>query len=133
MVSGCSKRPVANGFTLIELLVTLAIVALLLTLAMPRYFGGLQSAKEQVLRENLRTVRETIDKFYGSMGRYPSNLQELVDRRFLRTLPVDPVTERTDTWVLIAPPDAAAGETAVYDIRSGATGAASNGQAFGSW
>lgn len=133
MVSGCSKQRAANGFTLIELLVTLAIVALLLTLAMPRYFGGLQTAKEQVLRENLRTVRETIDKFYGSVGRYPSNLQELVDRRFLRTLPVDPVTERTDSWVLIAPPDAVAGENAVYDIRSGATGSASNGQAFGSW
>ena len=62
------------GFTLIELLVVLSIIALLLTLAVPRYFHSIEVSKEAVLRENLHLVRETIDKFYGDKGRYPDSL-----------------------------------------------------------
>jgi general secretion pathway protein G len=80
-----------RGFTLIELLVVLAIIAVMLTLAVPRYFSQLQTAKEVVLRDNLKTMRDVIDKFYGDTGRYPDSLDELVDKHYLRTLPADPV------------------------------------------
>lgn len=123
-----------SGFTLIELLVALAIVSLLLTLALPRYWSSVSFAREQVRRENLRVTRETIDKFYGATGRYPKSLQELVDRRFLRALPIDPVTGHNDTWVLVPPPEADADPTGaplVFDLRSGAAGAARDGQSFG--
>ena len=68
-----------RGFTLIEILVVLAIVALLLTISLPRYFQSVDVAKERVLMENLRTTRDSIDKFYGDTGRYPDSLEELID------------------------------------------------------
>jgi general secretion pathway protein G len=117
-----------RGFTLIELLVVLAIVALLLALALPRYFQGIDRSRETVLRENLRLVRSTIDAFYGDTGRYPESLGELVDKHYLRGLPLDPVTGRTDSWVIVAPADGSAGQ--VYDIKSSATGADSDGQPY---
>jgi general secretion pathway protein G len=116
-----------RGFTLIELLVVLAIVALLCTLASPRYFQSLGQSKEAVLIQNLQTTRETIDKFYADTGRYPESLDELVEKKYLRSLPVDPITEGT-TWLLIAPesPD----ENGVYDIQSGAQGNRRDGTPF---
>lgn len=120
-----------RGFTLIELLVVLAIVATLLLLVTPRYFGHLEATKETVLRDNLRTTREVIDKFYGDTGRYPDTLEELVEKKYLRALPVDPVTESTATWQTIAVPDGYKG--AVYDIKSGAPGAGRDGKAYAEW
>jgi len=117
------------GFTLIELLVVMAIVALLLTLAMPRYFRSIDTAKENVLRENLTTVRDAIDKHYSDTGRYPDALETLVQKRYLRALPVDPVTESTQTWVMVAPADPSKGS--VFNIRSGATGVSRAGVPYG--
>jgi general secretion pathway protein G len=118
-----------RGFTLIELLVVLAIIALLLTLAVPRYFHTLDGSKESILAENLHATRDAIDKFYGDTGRYPDTLQELVDRHYLRTLPVDPVTESSSTWIIVAPDEQFKG--GVYNIKSGAPGNNRNGVAFG--
>jgi len=123
-----SKR--ASGFTLIELLIVLAIIALMLTLAVPRYFQTIDASKETILAENLHATRDAIDKFYGDSGRYPETLAELVDRRYLRAMPVDPITESTTTWVIVPPDDQFKGN--VYDIKSGAPGNDRNGQAFGS-
>ena len=122
-----STKP-AQGFTLIELLVVLAIIALLATLALPRYFQKIETAKETILAENLRITRETIDKFYGDTGRYPESLQELVDRKYLKTVPVDPVTDSAATWVIIPPADPETGK--VYDLRSGAPGKRHDGKPF---
>ena len=113
------------AFTLIELLVVLAIVALMLTLAVPRYFQSIDASKEVILAENLRIMRETIDKYYGDTGRYPESLEELVEKKYLRALPVDPVTESSTTWILVPPDDPATGS--IYDIQSGAPGTARNG------
>jgi general secretion pathway protein G len=124
---GRRKKPA--GFTLIELLVVLGIIALLLTLAVPRYFQSIDHAKETVLTDNLMIVRETIDKFYGDTGRYPESLDELVEKKYLRTLPVDPVTESSTTWVIVPPEDATKGN--VYSIKSGATGNTSDGKPLG--
>ncbi|MFZ6778496.1 type II secretion system protein [Undibacterium sp. Ji83W] len=117
-----------SGFTLIELLVVLAIVALLSTLAMPRYYQSLDKGKEAVLVENLRTTRESIDKFYADTGRYPENLEELVERKYLKDLPIDPITESTTSWQIIAPADGAQGQ--VYNIQSGAQGQRADGTAY---
>ena len=120
-----------KGFTLIELLVVLAIVAMLLTLSVPRYFQSVDASREAVLRENLRAVRETLDKFKADTGRYPDTLDELVERKYLRAVPIDPLTESNATWVLIAPTDGSKGE--VYDVRSGAPGQGRDGRSFGEW
>ena len=124
-----SRRP--RGFTLIELLVVLAIVSTLLLLVTPRYLHRVDASKETVLRDNLRAVRDTLDKFYGDNGRYPENLDELVEKKYLRGLPVDPITESATTWEIVPVPDGYKG--AVYDIRSGATGMDRDGRKYAEW
>jgi general secretion pathway protein G len=123
-----SKR--RRGFTLIELLVVMAIIATLLSLALPRYFGSIDKSKEVTLMQSLSVMRDAIDKFYSDNGRYPDQVADLVERRYLRTVPVDPVTESTDTWVVIAPPANASLKGNVYDIRSGAQGKTRDGVEF---
>ena len=120
-----------RGFTLIELLVVITIIALLLSIAVPRYFGGVDRAKEVVLQEDLATMRDSIDKFYADTGKYPDTLADLVSRKYLRKLPVDPLTESAETWVVIPPDDSKKGS--VYDVKSGATGTARDGTAYSEW
>lgn len=119
------------GFTLIELLVVMTIIALLLTLAVPRYFGSLDKANEAVLKENLSTLREALDKFYGDTGNYPASLEELVTRKYLRKIPTDPITESSATWIIIPPEDPQKG--GVYDVKSGGSGTARDGTQFKDW
>ena len=120
-----------RGFTLIELLVVLAILALLLTLATPKYFSGVDRAKEAVLKQDLAATRETIDKFHGDQARYPGTLAELVERKYLRAIPVDPITESAATWIIVPPPGDLPG--GVYDLHSGAPGNAMDGTLYGDW
>lgn len=126
-MTGRSQR----AFTLIELLVVLTIMATLLSIVAPRYMESVDKAKEAALKTNLRLVREAIDKYKGDRQRYPDSLQQLVDERYLAALPIDPVTDRNDTWQVVFPPAPAA--SAVYDIRSGAPGTGRNGSAYGEW
>jgi general secretion pathway protein G len=116
----CESTNFRSGFTLIELLVVLAIIALLATLAVPRYFQHLDTAREAVLIQNLRMTRDMLDKFNGDRGRYPLSLNELVDKKYLKSVPFDPITESTTTWIIVPPEEATQG--AVQDIKSGATG-----------
>jgi general secretion pathway protein G len=118
----------SKGFTLIELLVVLAIIALLLTLAMPRYFSSLDRAKVDALRHDLATMREAIDKYYGDNGQYPDSLNQLVEKKYLRAIPPDPLTDSSETWVVEPPKE---GQGAVYDVRSGARGQTTDGKEYG--
>ncbi len=120
-----------GGFTLIELLVVMVLIGLLLSLSIPRYFGHIDKAKESVLRQDLAQMRDAIDKYSGDHGRYPASLDEIVSLKYLRKIPVDPITERADSWVVIAPEQKESG--AVFDIRSGATGRALDGSDYASW
>lgn len=116
------------GFTLIELLVVLSIVAMLLSLALPRYIHSIDTSKEAILIENLHQTREIIEKFKSDTGRYPDSLEELVTKKYLRAVPVDPITESDNTW-RIAPPE---GENIgqVFDIHSGAEGKTRAGKPY---
>lgn len=117
-----------RGFTLIELLVVLAIVATLLALSMPRYAQSLDVAKEKVLVENLRTTRAAIDKFYADTTRYPESLDELVERRYIRALPIDPILDSDRAWSIVPPPTDRKGQ--VGDLRSTAEGQTVDGKPF---
>ena len=120
-----------RGFTLIELLVVLGIVALLLTLAVPRFFPSVDNAKETILADNLRNTRAVIDQFYADTGKYPDSLDQLVERKYLRNVPVDPITESSTSWVLV-PPDET-GKGAIYSIKSGAPGSDRSGKPYSDW
>ena len=119
-----------TGFTLIELMVVLALVALLASIAAPRYFHSVDRAKEAVLRDSLRTMRGAIDQYYADHARYPDSLEALATRRYLRAVPLDPLTGRSDTWVVRTPPADADVQEGVYDVGSGAPGAASDGTPY---
>ncbi len=125
-----TRRP-GTGFTLIELLVVLAIIATLLTIAVPRYLGSMEKSKEAVLKEDLYQLRDAIGKYYGDRGKYPESLEALAAERYLRKVPVDPVTESNISWLTVPPADPEKG--AVYDVRSGAPGRASDGSAYVDW
>jgi general secretion pathway protein G len=128
MVSRRFFRSANGGFTLIELLVVLMIVALLLTLALPRYFGSIDRSKEAVLRENLMQMRDAISRYYADKGKYPESLDSLATEKYLRNVPLDPVTESDKTWVIVQPDDPQKG--GVYDVKSGAPGKMKDGREF---
>jgi general secretion pathway protein G len=109
-----------KGFTLIELLVVMAIVALLMTIALPRYWGVLDKSKTVVLQENLKVLRLSLDRFYADQGHYPDTLEELVEQKYLREVPLDPLTESHQTWVLL--PSSNPEIQGVADVKSGAVG-----------
>ena len=120
------------GFTLIEILVVLSIIATLLTLVAPRYFQTLDRSRETVLRHDLNVMRDAIDKYYSDTGVYPDTLENLVERRYLREVPTDPITGSWETWLLIPPADPQAGGN-VYDIRSGSPDVAEDGSYYADW
>ncbi len=124
-----------SGFTVIELLVVLAALALLLSIAAPRYMQHLDTARETTLKQDLHELRDAIDKFYSDQARYPNDLDELVVKRYLRSVPLDPITQRSDTWIIV-PPAQAGGTTpsgAVFDVHSGAKGNALDGKPYATW
>ncbi len=121
----------SRGFTLVELLVVMAIIALLLMIAAPRYSGGVQRSKEAVLKENLAITRDALEQFYADTGRYPADLQELVARKYLRKLPYDPMTDRDDAWIVVPPANSNVG--GVYDLHSGSRETGKDGTPYYQW
>lgn len=120
-----------RGFTMIELLVTLAIVAMILTLAVPRYFGNVDRTKEEVLKEDLFILRDAIDKYYADKNLYPKELKDLVTEKYLRGIPVDPFTQSAVSWVAVPPDDPSLG--AVANVHSAAPNTARDGTWLKDW
>ena len=108
----------------------MAIVSLLLALAVPRYFRSVDRSKEVVLKQNLVATRDAIDKFYGDTGRYPADLPELVSKKYLRQLPMDPIVESDEKWLVVPP---TVGNGGVYDIHSSAEGAGTDNRPYSDW
>jgi general secretion pathway protein G len=118
----------ARGFTLIELLVVMAIIATLLTIALPRYFRSLEQAREATLRQDLSVMRDSIDKYFGDLGRYPEKLTDLVQNQYLRAVPVDPFTRTAASWVAVPSEDAEL--SGLRDVQSGAEGVSLGGMPY---
>ena len=120
-----------RGFTLLELLTVMAIIATLLTIAVPRYFRSVQRSREAVLKQDLAALRESIDKFYGDTGKYPPALAVLVEKRYLRSIPVDPIARAADKWIVVNSDDP--DDTGIKDVKSGAEGVAEDGVPYVQW
>jgi len=123
------SRP--RGFTLVELLVVMVVIGMLLTIAVPRYFKSLERSREAVLRQDITSLRESIDRFYGDTGKYPETLEVLVEKHYLRSIPVDPISRASDSWVVEHAQDPE--DTGIKDVHSGAQGNDSQGQPYASW
>ena len=122
----------ARGFTLLELLFVLVIVAMLASIVGPMLGGSISRARESTLKQDLFVMRKAIDDYYADKGKYPNELSELVEKRYLRGLPADPVTERRDTWV-ITRTDNGKGTGGIIDVRSGSALSANDGTPYRDW
>jgi len=120
-----------RGFTLVELLVVMAIIATLLTIAVPRYTRSVQRSREAVLKQDLTTLRESIDKYYGDTGKYPQTLAVLVEKHYIRSIPVDPIAKAADKWIVLNAEDPE--DNGVKDVKSGADGMGENGVPYAEW
>ena len=121
-----------SGFTLIEILVVLAIIATLLSLVTPRYFNSIDKSKETILKHDLATMREALDKFYSDKNVYPETLNDLVQYKYLRAIPKDPITDSAATWLII-PPEQIEIKGAVYDVKSGSQAISEEGTPYADW
>jgi len=125
-----------RGFTLIELLIVVSLIVVLATISLATYHNSVQRGREAVLREDLYRMRDAIDQHYADKGKYPASLDDLVSAGYLRTIPVDPITQSATTWQTIqAEPDPAnqTAEPGVYNVKSGAEGQALDGSNFSDW
>jgi general secretion pathway protein G len=120
-----------RGFTLIELLVVMTIIGMLLAVAVPRYFHSLERARETVLKRDLSVLRDAIDKYAADTGHYPEQLADLVTKKYVRALPVDPYTKSAQLWSPVPSEDE--NDPGVKDVKSGAPGAAPDGTLYASW
>ena len=117
-----------TGFTLIELLVVMAIIATLMTLVAPKYVKQTERAKEVVLQHNIRGLRQAIDQYRQDLTVGPQALEDLVNRRYLKELPLDPITGSRDTWQIEHDSDGW-----IRDVYSGASGMSLGGVAYATW
>ena len=140
-----------KGFTLIELMIVVSIIGILASIAVPSYQTALIKAREAVLRENLYTIRSAIDQHFADNGRYPDSLRELVDKKYLRDIPKDPITNNKEAWITVSPTEvnepgvpepqivtAAGGPQPpplgdVYDVHSSSRLIGTNGVPYNEW
>jgi general secretion pathway protein G len=137
-----------NGFTLIELMIVVSIIGILVSIAIPNYQHSVIRAREASLSDTLYNFRKSIDEYYADQGKYPDTLNDLVTKGYMRGIPVDPFTRKSDTWVTVAPPPvtppadqgtSSQGGTQVndpgnvYDVHSGSDLVGSNGVPYNEW
>jgi general secretion pathway protein G len=128
-----SRHPARPGFTLIEILIVITIIGILITLAQPSYQRAVSAAREATLKENLFVLRDVIDQFYADNGKYPGSLNDLVEKAYIRRIPKDPITNSTETWVLVQATDEHGQQAGVYDVKSGSEAVSRDGTKFSDW
>ena len=131
-----------RGFTLIELLVVMAIIGTLMSLVAPGYLQQQTRARETVLKHNLKLLRESLDDYRGDYGKNPETLDELVKLRYIKDIPLDPITGKRDSWVIVPLEQQFEGnglttttnkDEMQIDIKSSAEGNGLDGSAYASW
>jgi len=117
-----------NGFSLLELMITMFILIILISVAVPTYQRSVQHAREVVLKENLWQMRRAIDQFYADKQKLPKSVDELVEAKYLRERPVDPVLDKTE-WDEVQGEDTSSpdAESGLKDVKSLAEGVDSDG------
>jgi general secretion pathway protein G len=137
--TGPNTRTGDSGFTLIEIIIVLGIIALLVGVALPTYKSATVKAREAVLHENLFILRKLIDQYAQDKGKYPASLQTLIEDSYIRSIPVDPMTHESTTWVEIREQPTAeepmlAEIPGIIDVKSGSDQKSPiDGSPYNSW
>ncbi len=118
------------GFTLIELMIVLVVIAVLASIVVPKYLDRIDDANETVLKQDLAGMRTAIDQFYRDKGKYPDALNDLVSERYIRSVPVDPITKSATTWKLVP---SKSSDKNIFDVKSGAVGKSKDGSEYATW
>ena len=122
-----------GGFTFVEVMIVLVVIGILVTLATPSFTTSVHRAREAALRENLFVLRDVIDQHYADNGTYPPALEALVEKRYLRKIPKDPITGSESTWTLVPDTDEHGVEVGIFDVKSGSDQAAMDGTVYNAW
>ena len=139
MIKGGQIRRVRageGGFTLIELMIVMTIIGILAAISIPSYIHSVQKAKEAVLREDLHTMRTAIDSYTVDKEKAPQGLDDLVQAGYLKAIPNDPMTSRSDTWMTTQSDtmtDINETQGGMDDVHSGSEGLASDGTTYNTW
>jgi general secretion pathway protein G len=124
------------GFTLIEILVVMSLIIVLASIGLTMYGNSVTRAKEAVLKEDLTRMRSALDQYYADKQKYPATLQDLVEEKYLRAVPVDPFTNSADTWqteMAEFEPGNVSGQPGIFNVKSGASGLAIDGTNYADW
>ncbi len=133
-----SRKKRSRGFTLIELMIVISIVLILVSVALPAYNQSIVRARESVLRQNLFTLRSVISQYTLDKQKAPQSLDDLVSAGYLKQLPTDPMTGRSDTWAPDEEQDTIMSldqqdQGGIIDVHSGSGAVGSDGTAYNSW
>ncbi len=130
------RRLLDAGWTLIELLVVLSLIMILASIGMVQYRNSVRTAKEATLKSNLTIMRDAIDQYYADKAKYPESLNALVSEGYMRSIPLDQITNSTSTWQTVpAPsePGTLSTTSGIYDVKSGSPDTAIDGSRYADW
>jgi general secretion pathway protein G len=133
MPSGDGRR---RGFTLIELMIVMTVITIIVSLAVPMYQKAIVRAKESVLKNNLFTLRTLIDEYTFDKQKAPQSLEDLVREGYLRQIPIDPITNSSQTWRVVMEDVMSSvnqTEPGIFDVRSGADRTSLEGTPYSEW
>jgi general secretion pathway protein G len=129
-------RPAEQGFTLLELMIVMVVIGLLAAIAIPSYVSNIRNAKEAVLKEDLHVLRQAIDSYTVDKQKAPQSLDDLVQAGYLKAMPIDPFTKRSDTWMTVQDDSMSTidqTESGIDDVHSGSQQTASDGTSYSTW
>ena len=125
-----------KGFTLVELMVVMLIIGVLAAIAIPSFISSIKNAKEAVLKEDLHVLRNAIDSYTMDKNKAPQSLDDLLQNGYLKTIPQDPMTHSSETWVTSTDDSLQSidqTEPGVNDVHSGSQEVGTDGQPYSAW
>ncbi len=131
--SGLAAQRAAAGFTLLELMIVVTIIGILATISQPMYRNAVTKAREAALQENLFVMRDAIDKYYADNEKYPESLEDLVNKKYIRRVPKDPIPGSSATWVVVQETDDKGQPGGISDVKSSSEAVGTDGRKYSEW
>ncbi len=125
-----------QGFTLLELMIVMVVIGLLAAIAIPAYTSNIKHAREAVLKEDLHVLRQAIDSYTVDKQKAPQTLDDLVQGGYIKAIPIDPFTHRSDTWMPIQEDTLMSldqTDSGINDVHSGSQDTATDGTSYNTW